>query len=43
MKTIPLILSLFLTTTFGLTQDEAAPKSLLIENARVAVIGDSIT
>jgi lysophospholipase L1-like esterase len=42
MKTSPLILSLFLATTLGHTQ-ETAPKSLLIENARVAVIGDSIT
>lgn len=43
MKFIPLFLSLFLTAMPGLAQDEAAPKSLLIENARVAVIGDSIT
>ncbi len=43
MKIILLFLSLFLTATFGLAQDQAAPKPLLIKNARVAVIGDSIT
>lgn len=45
MKTTPLIFSLFLTAalTPAFAQDQAAPKSLLIENARVAVIGDSIT
>jgi lysophospholipase L1-like esterase len=45
MKTNPLIFSLFLTAalTPAFARDQAAPKSLLIENARVAVIGDSIT
>ncbi|MDP4938407.1 MAG: SGNH/GDSL hydrolase family protein [Verrucomicrobiales bacterium] len=42
MKSSLLFLSLFLTATLGLAQDQV-PKSLLIENARVAVIGDSIT
>jgi lysophospholipase L1-like esterase len=43
MKKAPIFLSLLLSATLGLAQDAAAPKSLLIGNARVAVIGDSIT
>ena len=37
----PLFLSLFLFAIPGFAQDAAAPKWLLIENARVALIGNT--
>ena len=43
MKKSPLILALLFATALGFAQGSAAPKTLLIDNARVAVIGDSIT
>ena len=43
MKKIPLLFSVLFAVNLCLAADSAAPKSLLIENARVAVIGDSIT
>jgi lysophospholipase L1-like esterase len=43
MKKIPTFLALLLSTGLGFAQEAAKPAPLLIENARVAVIGDSIT